>query len=79
MCPQAIPKWALDQGLADPDTPQCMTKVASNGPPESEDCLFLDVVVPRGIFENQNNDDDSARGMVDTLNIACILLLLIVS
>lgn len=55
-----------------------MTKVASNDPPESEDCLFLDVVVPRGIFESDNDNGDSARGKIDTQYCLYLLLLIVV-
>lgn len=51
-CPQAIPKWALGQLLDNPD-------VSVIDVPENEDCLFLDVVVPRNVFH-------SAKGMLES-------------
>lgn len=71
ICPQANPAWLLTAAAYIPQylagktnfTPADFAKSNSSGttslPPQdprtTEDCLFLDVVVPEKIFNNRNN------------------------
>lgn len=56
ICPQGYPQWTLVEtaeqlgGSAD----DLRTQLESD-PRNSEDCLFLDVVVPRGLFGGQKS------------------------
>lgn len=49
ICPQAYPKW-LTTGAVSPFTADDIPPV---DPRTSEDCLFLDVLVPQGIWETR--------------------------
>ena len=49
ICPQAYPKW-LTTGAVTPFTPADIPPV---DPRTSEDCLFLDVLLPRRIWETR--------------------------
>ena len=47
-CPQALPAWAAGGGASTGGSP---VPVSLSGQEESEDCLFLDVIVPSKIFK----------------------------
>ena len=49
ICPQAYPKW-LTTGAVTPFTPADIPPV---DPRTSEDCLFLDVLLPKGIWDTR--------------------------
>lgn len=49
ICPQALPKWLLT-GAVTPFTPADILPI---DPRTSEDCLFLDVLLPKKIWETR--------------------------
>ena len=51
ICPQAFPKW-LTTGAAIPFTAADIPPV---DPRTSEDCLFLDVLLPKGLWETRQS------------------------
>ncbi len=51
ICPQAYPKW-LTTGAVTPFTPPDIPPV---DPRTSEDCLFLDVLLPKGVWESRKS------------------------
>ena len=55
MCPQAYPEWALAPvAQASNITADNLLKALLSDPAISEDCLFLDVIVPQGIFDTND-------------------------
>lgn len=51
ICPQAYPKW-LTAGAVTPFTPADIPPV---DPRTSEDCLFLDVLLPKGVWKTRQS------------------------
>lgn len=51
ICPQAYPKW-LTTGAVTPFTPADIPPI---DPRTSEDCLFLDVLLPKGVWETRKS------------------------
>lgn len=57
-CPQAYPEWSLVQAAEEAGlSTEEMHQIILNDPTASEDCLFLNVVVPKGIFEASSIDN----------------------
>lgn len=65
-CPQAVPKWVyttneyIPEYLKDPRSFNASTLSSNSAQPvldntATEDCLFLDVVTPKHIFENRQH------------------------
>jgi carboxylesterase type B len=50
ICPQAYPSWLLTSAV----TPVDPTDIPPVDPRTSEDCLFLDVLLPQGIWSNRH-------------------------
>ena len=51
MCPQAEPAgWAAANAALGPEG--AVIPAANSSLPESEDCLFLDVIVPNSVYHN---------------------------
>ena len=63
-CPQAFPGWAMAafSTIRDPDDGGI--DAVSNNPPQSEDCLFLDVIVPRKVFRSSTRGGAKAPVLV---------------
>lgn len=52
ICPQGFPDWNLAQLAATTNSTLAeLRRTIDTDPRQSEDCLFLNVVVPRGIFD----------------------------
>ena len=60
ICSQAYPKW-LTTGAVTPFTP---ADIAPVDPRTSEDCLFLDVLLPRKIWETRRTSRAPSRAPV---------------
>lgn len=68
-CPQAFPAWALTEEATKAGmTPDQLHQVILADPEASEDCLFLNVVVPKAVIDSVsssssgNDDHASASG-----------------
>lgn len=58
-CPQAYPEWTLqEQADASGVPPEVLLQYIMADPTANEDCLFLDVSVPRDVFDKHAKDRD---------------------
>ncbi|KAI9904635.1 hypothetical protein N3K66_001164 [Trichothecium roseum] len=68
-CPQAFPAWALTEEATKAGmTPDQLHQVILADPEASEDCLFLNVVVPKAILDavsSTSDDDDHGNARED--------------
>ena len=69
VCPQAYPTWYLrgrQYAVGNPDagTLSPAELLPPPDPRETEDCLFLDVLVPKAVFDNRGNRKRLAPVMV---------------
>ena len=69
VCPQAWPTWYLRgkeyiAGNPDAGTLSPAELIPPPDPRETEDCLFLDILVPKTVFDNRHNKKGLAPVMV---------------
>ena len=68
-CPQAFPSWSLEEAAEEAGvTPDIVLRELITDPTISEDCLFLDVVVPCDIF-NKHAEAEQALGRYSSARI----------
>ncbi|PHH60241.1 hypothetical protein CDD81_1941 [Ophiocordyceps australis] len=54
-CPQVLPDWSIEQAAnATHTSPEAVRKALGDAAGQSEDCLFLDVIVPKTLFEGES-------------------------
>ncbi|KAG8525589.1 uncharacterized protein KY384_009233 [Bacidia gigantensis] len=66
-CPQAIPAWAVSNTTTNTGSP---VTTGLSGEAESEDCLFLDVIVPAKVFQNR---EPSGKKLAKRWDLAPVL------
>ncbi|OAA32796.1 carboxylesterase family protein [Moelleriella libera RCEF 2490] len=63
ICPQGYPEWTVVRNAARSGrSPTQLRQELESDPRQSEDCLFLDVVVPKSVFEENTCQEGKALG-----------------
>lgn len=63
ICPQGYPEWTVVRNAARSGrSPAQLRQELESDPRQSEDCLFLDVVVPKSVFEENTCQEGKALG-----------------